>query len=906
MSDRDLERINSLLEAADAVAEAEAEAGTQAQNEKNPETADSSTSVPEIVAILPLRGAIVYPLSAVPLRVAQPRSIRLIDEAMQRKVPIGLVASKVPEKEEPGPEDIYRIGTLATIVRIFKSPDGIVNMIVQGNERFRVMEFKAIEPYLTARVELMPEVWEGTLEIEALRRNISQGFAKMAELIPNLPDELAQMIQSVEDPRQLAYAVATYMRMDMSDAQKLLEMEGLPNKMLFLLQLLNKELEVLELGKKIQTQAQSEMEKVQREYFLREQIKAIQHELGEADEQQIEVNELRDKIEAAGMNEEAREEAERELSRLAKLPTQAAEYGVIRTYLDWMVSLPWQIATTDNLDIAHARNVLNVDHYGLQDIKERILEFLAVRKRRLELVAEAEVQAQAETLQAANQAADQAVAVAEGAELVGAPEQPAVPQHEEPPEEEDLLRREREGVILCFVGPPGVGKTSLGASISRAMGRKFIRMSLGGVHDEAEIRGFRRTYIGSIPGRIVQGVRRAGTHNPVFMLDEVDKIGADFRGDPSAALMEVLDPEQNREFRDHYLDVPFDLSQTMFICTANSLDTVPGPLLDRMEVLQLSGYTELEKLHIAQGYLVPRQIKENGLRPGEVGFDDNALLQMMRDYTREAGVRNLEREIGGICRKLVTRVSEQKVEFPTRVTVELLQDLLGKPKFYSEVSDRTETSGVATGLAWTPVGGDILFIEATIMRGTKGFQLTGHLGDVMRESAQAALSYVRSRAADLKIDEKAFEHSDIHLHIPTGAQPKDGPSAGVTISTALVSALTGRRVKPDVAMTGEITLRGLVLPVGGVKEKVLAAHRAGLKTIILPKRNAVDLDELPAEVRDSLTFVLAECVEQVWDAALLPATNLRMPKRKSTSHATSHPISKNGHRSSSIKRTGRK
>jgi ATP-dependent Lon protease len=875
MADKDIERINSLLEAADAVAEAEAEAEAVAEAEaKESELGDLNARPPEIVAILPLRGAIVYPLSAIPLRVAQARSIRLIDEAMQHKQAIGLVASKVPDKEEPEPEDVYRIGTLATIVRIFKSPDGVVNMIVQGSERFRIREWIGTEPYLTARIEMLPETWDNSLEIEALRRNISQGFAKMAELIPNLPDELAQMIQSIEDPRQLAYAVATYMRMEMADAQKLLEMDGLPNKMLYLLQLLNKELEVLELGKKIQTQAQSEMEKVQREYFLREQIKAIQHELGEADEQLIEINELREKINASGMNEEARQEAERELARLAKLPTQAAEYGVIRTYLDWLVSLPWQITTTDNLDIAHARAVLNEDHYGLKDVKERILEFLAVRRRKLEL-----------SIEAATQAGKDAP--------VEADVERSKTQSNELP-----LRREREGVILCFVGPPGVGKTSLGASIARAMGRKFIRMSLGGVHDEAEIRGFRRTYIGSMPGRIVQGIRRSETRNPIFMLDEVDKIGADFRGDPSAALMEVLDPEQNREFRDHYLDVPFDLSQSMFICTANSLDTIPGPLRDRMEILLLSGYTEREKLHIAQGYLVPRQIKENGLRPGETTFEDDSILQIMRDYTREAGVRGLEREIGSINRKIVTRVSEAKATLPMRITTDKLQDLLGKPKFYSEVADRTEASGVATGLVWTPVGGDIIFIEATIMHGTKGFQLTGQLGDVMRESAQAALSYVRSRAADLGIEESVFAKSDIHLHVPAGAQPKDGPSAGVTISTALVSALTGRHVRPDLAMTGEITLRGLVLPVGGIKEKVLAAHRAGLKTIIIPKRNAIDLDELPQEVRDSVKFILAERVEQVWDNALQPATRAKGTARAKAAAkkapAVRAPISRNG------------
>ena len=863
MADRDLERINSLLEAADAVAEAGAEI-----EHRTPHLSDPK--MPEAVAILPLRGVIVYPLSAIPLRVAQPRSIKLIDDAIQHKAPIGLVASKKPEIEEPGAEDIFRIGTLATIVRIFKSPDGIINMIVQGSERFKIEAFTSNDPYLTARISALPEAWDTTLEIEALRRNISQVFAQMAELIPNLPDELAQMIQNIEDPRQLTYAVATYMRMDISDAQKLLEMEGLPNKMLFLLQLMNKELEVLQLGRKIQTEAQSEMEKMQREYFLREQIKAIQRELGEADEQTIEINTFREKIAASGMNEEARQEAERELDRLAKLPPQAAEYGVIRTYLDWMVSLPWQKATVDKLDIAHARDVLNEDHYGLKDIKERILEFLAVRKRKLELAAEQ--------------------TAAPDGEAAGETRTDDAPQ--------DMIRREREGVILCFVGPPGVGKTSLGASIARAIGRKFIRQSLGGVHDEAEIRGFRRTYIGSMPGRIIQGIRRCGTNNPVFMLDEVDKLGADFRGDPSAALLEVLDPEQNREFRDHYLDVPFDLSQTMFICTANTLESIPGPLRDRMEILQLSGYTEQEKLRIAQGYLVPRQIKENGLRAGEVTFDDEAIRELTRSYTREAGVRNLEREIGGICRKLVTRMQEGKLSFPVRVTANMLLDLSGKPRFYPEVAERTGASGVATGLSWTPVGGEIIFVEATVMRGAKGFQLTGQLGDVMRESAQAALSYVRSKAADMKIDAAIFEKSDIHLHVPAGAQPKDGPSAGVTMSTAIISVLTGRQVRPDVAMTGEITLRGLVLPVGGIKEKVLAAHRAGLKTVILPKRNEVDLDDLPEDVLKSMDFVFVERVEQVWDAALAPAPAAaggRAGRRRSPAvKVLSKPRSRNG------------
>ncbi len=810
-----------------------------------------SGDAPLLLPILPLRGMVVYPLAALPLRAAQPRAVRLIDDAILRKSSVGMVASKSPHKDDPGVEDIYTVGTIATIARQFKSADGIVNMIVQGTERFRIVEVVSQDPYIVARVELLPEPWESSLEIEALRRNLSEGFTKISELRPDMPDELAQMIQNIEDPRQLTYAIATYMRMDMEDAQRLLEMNGLPDKMLFLLQLLNKELEVLQLGKKIQSVAQSEMEKMQREYFLREQIKAIQRELGEADEQQIEVNAFREKIAASGMNEEARREAERELDRLAKMPTQAAEYSVIRTYLDWMVSLPWQKTTPDNLDIAHARRVLDEDHYGLPDIKERIIEFLAVRKRRHELQA---------SESAVESAKENAISISQVAE--------------------DPIRREREGVILCFVGPPGVGKTSLGASIARAMGRKFIRMSLGGVRDEAEIRGFRRTYVGSMPGRIIQSIRRVESRNPVFMLDEVDKLGSDFRGDPASALLEVLDPEQNREFRDHYLDAPFDLSQTIFICTANTLETIPGPLRDRMEVLQLSGYTEQEKLKIAHGYLVPRQLKENGLRPGEVTFSDAAILKLVREYTREAGVRNLEREIGSICRRLVARAAEGKAALPFHVTPDVIADLRGKPKFYDEVVERTEIPGVATGLSWTPFGGEIIFVEATRMPGAKGFLLTGQLGEIMRESAQAALSYVRSHATELGINRRELDKSDIHVHVPAGAQPKDGPSAGVTIVTALVSLFTGRKVCADVAMTGEITLRGLVLPVGGIKEKVLAAHRAGLKRIILPRRNQPDLDDLPAEVRESLEFVLVEHVNQVLAAALSPITRRRVGLRK--------------------------
>ncbi|MFN3705211.1 MAG: endopeptidase La [Thermoflexales bacterium] len=800
---------------------------------------------PEVVAILPLRNVMIYPLAALPLRVSQPRAVRLIEDALVRKSVIGAVASKRGDIEDPSIEDIYKVGTLATIVRQFKSSDGVLNLLVQGLERFRIVEVVSDDPYITARIEVLPESWEPNSEIEALQRNVSKAFAEIAELRTDMPEELAQMIQSIQEPRQLTYTLATYLRTDMEQAQQLLELEGLAAKMRLLLRLLSHELEVLQLGKKIQTEAQSALEKAQREYFLREQLKAIQRELGEADEHQIEINAFREKIAASGMNEEARREAERELDRLVRLPTQAAEYGVIRTYLDWMVSLPWQKTTQDNLDIAHARRVLDEDHHGLSDVKERILEFLAVRKRKQEL---AEASAAAEAKANASQA------------------QPSA----------DHIRREREGVILCFVGPPGVGKTSLGASIARAMGRKFIRMSVGGVRDEAEIRGFRRTYIGAMPGRIIQSIRRAESRNPVFMLDEVDKLGADYRGDPASALLEVLDPEQNREFRDHYLDVPFDLSQTIFICTANTLEDIPLPLRDRMEILRLSGYTEQEKLAIAQGYLVPRQLRESGLQPGEVTFSDEALIALMRQYTREAGVRNLEREIGSICRKLVARAQEGKEQLPFHVLPEHLQELRGKPRYYNEVVERTETPGVATGMAWTPFGGELMFVEATRMPGSKGFLLTGQLGEVMRESAQAALSYVRSHAEALRIPARVFEKSDIHLHVPAGAQPKDGPSAGVTMVTALASLLTGRKVRPDVAMTGEITLRGLVLPVGGIKEKVLAAHRAGLRTIIIPRRNEPDLDELPEEVRKSLHFVLVDRVEQVLDEALLPLGRVKV------------------------------
>ncbi|MEW6578159.1 MAG: endopeptidase La [Chloroflexota bacterium] len=786
---------------------------------------------PNELPILPLRGLVVYPHTTVPLTVGQPRSVKLVDEAVAGDRVIGLVASHDPELETPGPDQVHLIGTVAQIHRLFRAPDGTIRLLVQGMARIRITEFSETQPYLRACVEAAPETVESGIEVEALMRNVVEQFSRMADLVPSIPGELISAALNVDDPLQLVYALATYIRLDLADQQKLLDLDSVLEKLHTLMTILNKELEVLELGHRIQTEAQSEMEKTQREYFLREQLKAIQRELGEGDEQTLEIEEFRQKIEAAGMPEEAAREARRELDRMSRLPTAAAEYGVIRTYLDWLVNLPWSVQTEDNLDIAHARAVLDEDHYGLEDIKERILEYLAVRKLRQERAGEIKRETKV-----------------------------------------DYVRREREGAILCFVGPPGVGKTSLGASIARAMGRKFTRMSLGGIRDEAEIRGFRRTYIGAMPGRLIQTMRRVESRNPVIMLDEIDKLGRDFRGDPASALLEVLDPEQNFEFRDHYLDVAYDLSQVMFITTANTLDTIPMPLLDRMEIIQLSGYTEQEKVQIAQRYLIPRQVRENGLRPEELTFTDAALLEIIRNYTREAGVRNLEREIGRVARKMVTRIAEGKTE---AVVIDQpdIRDLLDHPRFgyQTEIEERlTDTPGVAIGLSVTVFGGDVLFVEAAQMPGSKGFQYTGQLGEVMQESARAALSYIRSKASDFGLRPDYFDKHDIHLHVPAGAVPKDGPSAGVTMATALMSLITGRPVRRNVAMTGEITLRGQVLPVGGIKAKVLAAHRAGLDTVILPRRNEPDVEDVPEEVRQAMTFIFVDDVTAALEAALTP------------------------------------
>jgi ATP-dependent Lon protease len=795
-------------------------------------------NIPSILPILPLRGLVVYPQTAVPLTIGQPRSIRLVDDVVAGDDRlIGVLTSRDPELEVPAPKDLYSIGTVAMVHRLFRAPDGTIRLLVQGIARFRVGEFVQQEPYLKAEIELIPEVVEEGLELVALARNARDQFERIAEMIPSIPRELVASVTALDDPLQTVYTIANFQRMDLQDAQQMLELDSASEKLHKLVAILVREVEVLEIGQKIQNEARSEIEKLQHEYFLREQLKAIQRELGEGDEQAAEVEEFRKKIEAAGMPEEAEKMARRELDRLSRLPTAAAEYGVIRTYLDWLVSLPWSVTTQDNLDIPHARKVLDQDHHGLEDVKERILEYLAVRKLRHERSDELE---------------------------------------QEPVDE---IRRLREGVILCFVGPPGVGKTSLGRSIARAMGRKFIRISLGGMRDEAEIRGHRRTYIGAMPGRILQAVRRVESRNPVFMLDEVDKLTYDFHGDPASALLEVLDPEQNSEFRDHYLEVAYDLSQVMFITTANLLEPIPAPLRDRMEIIYLSGYTEGEKIAIANGYLIPRQVRENGLHLDEICFTPESLQTIIRSYTREAGVRNLERQIGSICRKVVTHIAEGKSD-RVEVTPLAVREFLGRPTYFGneEIEARTSIPGVATGLAYTPVGGDVLFIEATRMPGGKGFQVTGSLGNVMQESARAALSYVRSRAEQIGLEQSFFEKSDFHLHIPGGAQPKDGPSAGVTMATALVSLVSGRLVRPDVGMTGEITLRGQVLPVGGIKEKVLAAHRSGLKTVILPKRNEADLEDLPEEVRESIQFVFVESVDEVLEAALEPAS--RKPKRK--------------------------
>lgn len=782
--------------------------------------------IPEELPILPLRNTVAFPFSALPLVVGIPRSVKLVKDVKEGNRLIGLLTAKDPSIEEPGPGQIYETGTVAKVYHMVKAPNDTLQVVVQGLERFRVEHWLETEPYLRARIALTPDVVESGVELDALQRALRDLAQEVIALSPNLSEEVSNFLNQVQDPRYLVYLVAANARLEISKAQEILEKESIKEKLRALISHLSHEKEVLTLGQKIQTEAREEMDKAHREYYLRQQLKAIQKELGETDETQSATVEYTEKIEDANLPEEAKKEALRELKRLSSMSPQSAEYAVIKTYLDWLVELPWNVLSDDQLEIQHARTILDEDHYDLQDVKDRIIEYLAVRK----LVQERGVKT-------------------------------------DPGEE--ATASEAMGAILCFVGPPGVGKTSLGQSIARALGRKFTRMSLGGMRDEAEIRGHRRTYIGAMPGRIIQAIKRAGTRNPVFMLDEVDKIGIDWRGDPSSALLEVLDPAQNHTFRDHYLDVDFDLSDVIFITTANQLETIPPPLRDRMEIIQLDGYTEHEKVRIAQDHLVPRQLKANALREDEVTFSEEALRKIIQDYTREAGVRNLERQIGAVCRKSVVKISAKELEH-LEVTPEIVREYLKREKFESESSENIEIPGIATGLAVTAVGGDILFIEATSMKGKGALTLTGQLGDVMRESAQIAHSFVRSKASELGIEPGLFEKMDVHLHVPAGAIPKDGPSAGVAMVMAIASLFCGRPVRSEVGMTGEVTLRGRVMPVGGIKMKVLAAHRAGLKTVILPKRNEQDLEDLPKDVREAMTFVTVERIDEALKVGLLP------------------------------------
>ncbi len=797
-------------------------------NKESPPDEDTP-SIPKVLPILPLRGLVVYPQTAVPLTIGQPRSISLIDDTASGERWVGLVTSRDQEKENPDFSELYEYGTAAIIHRLFRAPDGTIRLLVQGISKIRMTRMLQEQPYIKAEVEAISETTESGLEIEALSRNVRDQFIHIAELIPSIPRELVATVNSMQEPLQITYNIANLQRIDIPIAQRILELDSTAAKLHLLVGILAKETEVLDLGKKIQEEARDEIDKVQKEYFLREQMKAIQKELGEENSRAEDINEFREKIAAAKMTEEAEKQALRELERLERLPAVAAEYGVIRSYLEWLVSLPWSLVNEEVLDIRNARKVLDSDHYGLDDVKKRILEYLAVRKLKIE---------RKDKL---------------SREIVL-----------------DDIRKTREGVILCFVGPPGVGKTSLGQSIAKSLNRKFIRTSLGGIRDEAEIRGHRRTYIGAMPGRIIQSLRRVESKNPVFMLDEIDKLTYDYHGDPASALLEVLDPEQNSEFRDNYMEVAFDLSQVMFITTANQVESIPAPLLDRMEVIQISGYTENEKVEIAKGYLIPRQLRENGLLINELSFKDDGLLEIIRSYTRESGVRNLEREIGSIARKVVTLRETEKKRIRV-ISKKVVRELLGKPRHKptEEILKRTSIPGVATGLAWTPVGGQILFIEATSMPGNNKFIITGSLGDVMKESAQAAFSYLRSHANELGIAPETLDGKDIHIHIPSGAQPKDGPSAGITIAVALASLFMGKPLDASIGMTGEITLRGQILPVGGIKEKILAAHRAGLKRIYLPKENEIDFEELPVEIRKSLDLVLVDKVDDVIKQSLL-------------------------------------
>jgi len=769
-------------------------------------------ALPDAAPVLPLRDLVTFPDMLVPLNVGQPRSIELINDVLGGDRTIAMVATRSTDVEVPGPDDLYTVGVLGVVARMIRVPDGTLRVLIQGGQRIRVERWDKTEPYLVAEIAEAPDIVKQTPELVALMRNVQQTFSSIVEEVPYLPEELQVMVANVDDPSALSHLIAGALRLKTEEKQALLEEVDVAKRLRRLSEILARELELVAIGSKIQSQVQSELEKGQREFFLRQQLKAIQDELGETDEAQAEAAELREQLAALDLPAEARKQADRELARLERLQPAMAEYGVVRGYLEWIAALPWNISTEDKLDLDHARKILDEDHYDIEQVKDRILEFLAVR----------------------------------------------------------ILKPDARGSILLFVGPPGVGKTSLGRSIARALGRTFERISVGGVRDEAEIRGHRRTYIGAMPGTIIRAMRDAGANNPLLMIDEIDKMGADFRGDPSSAMLEVLDPEQNRTFRDHYLDLPFDLSHVMFVTTANTLETIPGPLRDRMEVIQLAGYTEAEKLEIGKRYLVPRQIERNGLKDSRIAFTDSGLRAIIADYTREAGVRQLEREIGAVCRKVARQLAEGKAKRKVMVTEPRVRAFLGRRKFFSESRRRTSRPGVATGLAWTPVGGDVLFIEATSMNGSGRLQITGQLGDVMKESAQAALSYVRSHASELfpELPDDYFAAHDIHIHVPAGAIPKDGPSAGITIATALTSLLSGRPVRADVAMTGEITLTGQVLPIGGLKEKALAAQRAGIRRIIAPALNEHDIEDIPEPLRKDLDFVFVSDFDEVREVAL--------------------------------------
>ena len=777
-------------------------------------------AVPSRLPVLPLKSTVVFPRIFLPLSVGRKRSLQLLEDLAGAERHIAVATQLDESAEEVGFKDIHHVGAMVRVQHLLKLPDGTVQLAVLGLRRIRLTEALQEDPYLECAVEMMPESSESilTLEREALMRRAISSFQQLVMLAPHLPAELSSAAGAIDDPLHLAYYIANHIRLTTEQRQEILEMNSAKEKLERLLGHMAHELEVLELGRKIQSQAEEQMGKAQREYFLREQLKAIQRELGELDSEHGELIELRERIEKAGLPAEAKREADREISRLERIPSASPESSVIRTYLELIVSLPWNVSTGGEVNVKKARAILDSDHYDLDKVKQRIVEHLAVRRLK---------------------------------------------------QERGLTDRGREP-ILCFVGPPGVGKTSLGQSIARAMGRKFARASLGGVHDEAEIRGHRRTYIGAMPGRVLQAIRRAESNDPVFMLDEVDKIGSDWRGDPSSALLEVLDPEQNKDFRDNYLDVPFDLSKVMFITTANTLDTIPPALRDRMEVLNLSGYTEEEKVQIAQRFLIPKQLLAHGLRPDEISISEEAVRLIIRQYTREAGVRNLEREIASVMRRDVADMAVRRRSRAVVDDVKRVRAALGKRRYYDDVAERIDRPGVATGLVWTPTGGEIIFVEAALTPGKGELKLTGQLGEVMKESASAALSYLKSRAVSLGIDPLIFDKNDIHVHVPAGAQPKEGPSAGVTVLTAMASLLTGRPVRDDVAMTGEITLRGRVLPIGGIKEKVLGAHRAGLRRVLLPRRNEADLDDIPSDLRKEMQLVLIESIDEVLREALTP------------------------------------